>query len=60
MGFSRQLDILVAILGAIVVFVGCIFMIGIPIKISLVFAVGVLFAGVVFGRRVVEFVMDIF
>ena len=60
MGFNRQLDVLMAILGALVVFVGCILVIGVPIKISLFIAACILLAGLVFGRRVAEIVTSIF
>ncbi|MGC0774305.1 MAG: hypothetical protein WB543_15335 [Candidatus Acidiferrum sp.] len=60
MGFNRQLDVLMAFVAALVVFVGCILMIGIPIKISLLISACVFLAGVVFGRRVAEIVTSIF
>ena len=60
MGFSRQLDVLLAALAALVVFVGCILAIGIPIKISLLISGCVFLAGIVFGRRVAEIVTSIF
>jgi uncharacterized membrane protein len=60
MGFNRQLDILMAVLAAIVVFVGGIPMIGIPIKISLIISACVFLAGLVFGRRVAEIVSSVF
>ena len=60
MGFNRQLDILMAVLAGLVVFVGCILMIGISIKISAIISVCVLLAGLVFGRRVAEIVTSIF
>jgi len=49
-----------AVLAAIVVFVGCILVIGIPIKISLLMWACVFPAGLVFGRRVAEIVTSIF
>jgi hypothetical protein len=60
MGFYRQLDALMAVLAAIVVFVGCILILGIPVKISLLVSACVLLAGLVFGRRVAEIVTNIF
>jgi uncharacterized membrane protein len=60
MGFNRQLDVLMAVLAALVVFVGCILIIGIPIKISSLISVCVFLAGLVFGRRVAEIVTSIF
>jgi uncharacterized membrane protein len=60
MGFNRQLDVLMAVLAAIVVFLGCILMIGIPIKISLLISACLFLAGLVFGRRVAEIVTSIF
>jgi membrane protein implicated in regulation of membrane protease activity len=59
MGFYRQLDALMAVLAAIVVFVGCILILGIPVKISLLVSACVLLAGLVFGRRVAEIVTNI-
>jgi hypothetical protein len=49
MGFNRQLDVLMAVLAAIVVFVGCVLVIGIPAKISLIISACVFFAGLAFG-----------
>jgi len=60
MGFDRQLDILMAILASLIVFVGCIFMCGISVKISLVISACVLLARLIFGRRVAEVVSEIF
>jgi uncharacterized membrane protein len=60
MGFNRQLDVLMAVLAAIVVFVGCILIIGIPVKISSIISTCVFLAGLVFGRRVAEIVSSIF
>ena len=60
MGFDRQLDILMAILASLIVFVGCIFMGGISVKISLVISACVLLARLIFGRRVAEVVSEIF
>jgi len=60
MGFNRQLDALMAVLAALVVFVGCILLFGIPVKISLLLALAVLLAGLVFGRRVAEIVTSFF
>jgi uncharacterized membrane protein len=60
MGFNRQLDVLMAILAALIVFVGCILIIGIPVLISLLISACVLLAGLVFGRRVAEIVTSIF
>jgi uncharacterized membrane protein len=60
MGFNRQLDVLMAVLAAIVIFVGCILIIGIPVKISSIIAACVFLAGLAFGRRVAEIVSNIF
>jgi uncharacterized membrane protein len=60
MGFNRQLDVLMAIVAAIVVFVGCVLVIGIPLKISLIISACVFLAGLAFGRRVAETVSSIF
>jgi uncharacterized membrane protein len=60
MDFNRQLDVVMAALAAVVVFVGCILLIGIPIKISSLISACVFLAGLVFGRRVAEIVTSIF
>jgi uncharacterized membrane protein len=60
MGFNRQLDVLMAVLAAIVVLVGCILIIGIPVKISSIIVACVFLAGLAFGRRVAEIVSNIF
>jgi hypothetical protein len=51
MGFNRQLDIFVGISAALITFVSCIFMTGIPVAISLLISLCVLVGGLVFGRR---------
>jgi hypothetical protein len=51
MGFNRQLDIFVAITATTITFVSCIFMIGIPVAISVLISLCVLVGGLVFGRR---------
>ena len=60
MGFYRQLDALMTVLAAFITFVGCILVIGIPVKISLILAGAVLLAGLIFGRRVAEIVTSLF
>ena len=60
MGFDRQLDVFMAALTAIVVLVGCVFWIGISFKISLLVSTLVLFAGLIFGRGVAEFLLKTF
>ena len=60
MGFSRQLDALAATLGALAIFLACIILIGIPIRVSLLIAACVFVGGLSFGRRFVEAVIDIF
>jgi len=60
MAFNRQLDGLVMALGTLVTFVGCIFWIGIPIKISLLIGACVFLGGLFFGRRFVQAVIGIF
>jgi hypothetical protein len=60
MSFDRQLDVLMAVLSSFIVFVGCIFLGGIPIKISLIISVCVFLAGLVFGRRVAEIITSFF
>jgi hypothetical protein len=60
MGFTRQLDALMAFLAALIVFVGCAFSGELTVTQSLVIAAGVFLAGLVFGRRVAEIVTSIF
>jgi len=60
MSFDRQLDILMAILASVIAFIGCIFVGGIPLWISLLIFACVLLAGLIFGRRVAEIVSSIF
>ena len=60
MGFNRQLDIFVASAAALITFVGCIFMIGVAVKFSLLIAAGVLLGGLVFGRGFAAIVTKIF
>ncbi len=60
MGFNRQLDALMAVLAALIVFVGCAFSGALTLMQSLLIAVGVFLAGLVFGRRVAEIVTSIF
>ena len=54
MGFYRQLDLMVTTLTTVLVFVGCTFIFGLSVGISLVVAAGVCMAGLVFGRRIGE------
>jgi len=49
-----------AALAAVVVFVGCVFWIGISFKVSLLVSTLVLFAGLIFGRGVAEFFLKTF
>jgi hypothetical protein len=60
MGFNRQLDVLMAILAALITFVGCVFSGVLTVTQSLLIAAGVCLAGLVFGRRVAEIVTSIF
>jgi hypothetical protein len=60
MGFYRQVEALMAVLAAVIVFVSCILMIGIPVKISLLISACVFLTGLVFGRRVAEIVAHLF
>ncbi len=60
MGFDRQLDVLVAILSAVLAFVGCVFYFALPVKASVFISTGVLLAGLVFGRQISEIVTNIF
>jgi len=60
MGFNQQLDALVTTLGTLVTFVACIFLIRIPVRISLLIAACVFVGGLYFGRRFVEAVISIF
>jgi uncharacterized membrane protein len=50
--FDRQLALLVAVLTAVVVFIGCTFYFVLSVKISALIAACVLIAGLVFGRAV--------
>jgi hypothetical protein len=60
MGFNRQLDALMAVLAALIVFVGCVFSGALTVTQSLLIAAAVFLAGLVFGRRVAEIVTSIF
>ncbi len=60
MGFNRQLDALMVTLATLITFVACIFVIGIPVKISLLIAACVFVSGLFFGRHFVEAVIGIF
>jgi len=60
MSYHRQLDILVAILLAVLTFVGCIFYFAMPAKPSLLVSTAVLLAALVFGRRMVQGVTSFF
>jgi hypothetical protein len=60
MSFDRQLDALVAVLAALVTFVGCLFSGALTVGSSSVIAVGVFLAGFFFGRRIVEITLDLF
>jgi hypothetical protein len=59
MGFDRQLDLLAAILTAVLVFVGCVFYFALSVKVSAFISTGVFLAGLVFGRRISKIVTDI-
>ncbi len=60
MNFDRQLDILMAILASVLAFLGCIFSGALSLQFSLLVAIVVFVAGILFGRRVAEIVADIF
>jgi uncharacterized membrane protein YphA (DoxX/SURF4 family) len=60
MGFNRQLEVFLAIVATLITFVGCIFMIGIPLKASALISICVLVGGLVFGRSFSEVVNKIF
>jgi len=60
MSFSRQVDVLVAALTALITFVGCVLYFALSVRISALVSVGVLLAGVVFGRRVFDIVANMF
>lgn len=60
MGFHRQLDALMAVLAALIVFLACVFSGALTVTQSLVVAAGVFLAGLVLGRRVAEIVTHIF
>ena|SRR3981189_1224648 len=58
MSFDRQVDLLVTVLTTILVFMGCIFLGALSVKISLLIAAGVCIAGLVIGRgigKILEF-----
>ena len=54
LGFYRQLDLLVTVLAALLVFASCTFRGGLPVKISSLIAALVFLAGLRFGRRIAE------
>ena len=58
MRFGRQLDIFVAVLAALLTFVGCVLSGALTVTSSLLIAAGVFLAGLLFGRRVAEFALD--
>ena len=60
MSSDRQLDILVAALVAFVAFVGCVFSGALTVASSSLIAAGVLFAGLLFGRRAAKIALDLF
>ena len=60
MGFDRQLDILITILATLVTFVGCVFSGALTVAQSLLIAAGVFLAGLFFGRRIAEIVVNLF
>ena len=52
MGFYQQLDFLVTILTAALVFMGCTFYLALSVTVSLLISGGVFVAGILFGRRI--------
>jgi hypothetical protein len=60
MSFDRQLDILMAALAGMVTVMGCIFIGGLSMNLSLLISAGVFLAGLLFGRSIAEFVNNIF
>ncbi len=60
MSFDRQLEIFVVVSSALLVFVGCVFYGGLPVKFAAIIAVGVFVVGLLFGREVAEAIRDIF
>jgi len=52
MSFDRQLNLLITLLVAVVVFFGCAFYWSLSIAASLLIAVGVFLGGLLFGRRI--------
>jgi hypothetical protein len=60
MTFERQVDILVAILSALVAFVGCAFYLGFPISFDLLISAIIFLIGFFFGRVVWDIVSSIF
>jgi hypothetical protein len=59
MSFDRQLALLVSILTAVVVFIGCTFYFALSVKVSALIAACVLIAGLAFGRGVGK-ILDFF
>jgi hypothetical protein len=59
MSFDRQLDILISVLVAFVIFVGCVLSGAMTVTGSLQIAVSVLLAGLLFGREVAQFVLNL-
>jgi hypothetical protein len=59
MGFNRQLEVFLAIVATLITFVSCIFMIEMPLAVSVLISVGVLVGGLMFGRRFSEVVNKI-
>jgi hypothetical protein len=60
MSFDRQLDILVAVLVAFVVFVACVFSGALTVASSLVIAASIFLVGLLFGRKVATIALDLF
>ncbi len=54
MDFYRQLDIFVIVASALLVFVGCVFFGGLPVKFAAIVAGSVFLMGLLFGREVIE------
>jgi hypothetical protein len=60
MGFHPQLEALMVTLATLITFAACIFVIGIPVKISLLITAYVFVAGLFFGRHFAKAVIGFF
>jgi hypothetical protein len=60
MGFYRQLDTFVIVSTTLLVFVACVFFVGLPVKFAKIVAGGVFLVELLFGREVIEAIRGIF